>query len=65
MQTTKVSYMQKMSEVLGQCQEGGCEKTECILSDLKELMQNKHGDIILLCSVIVAFGMLLAASAAS
>ncbi len=57
--------MQKMSGVMGQSLDGGCEETECILSGLRGLMQNKHGDIILLCSVIVAFGMLLAASAAS
>ena len=34
-----------------------------IRSGLKELMHNKYGDIILLCSVTVAFGMLLAVSA--
>jgi hypothetical protein len=65
MQTTKVSYMQRVSGVLEQCREGGYENTDCILSGLKDLMQNKYGDIILLCSVTVAFGMLLAASAAS
>jgi hypothetical protein len=54
--------MQRMSGV-EQCQEGGCEETDCILSGLKDFMHNKYGDIILLCSVAVAFGMLLAVSA--
>ncbi|MCK9441684.1 MAG: hypothetical protein M0Q13_09715 [Methanothrix sp.] len=56
--------MQKRSGVLGQSQEDRNEDTNCILSGLKELMHNKYGDIILLCSVTVAFGMLLAVSAA-
>lgn len=43
--------------------ENGHEDTNCILSGLKDLMHNKYSDIILLCSVTVAFGMLLAASA--
>jgi hypothetical protein len=35
----------------------------CILSGLKGLMQNKYSNVILLFSVTVAFGMLLAISA--
>ena len=63
MQTAHVCCMQKVSGVLGQSWEDGYEDTNCIRSGLKELMHNKYGDIILLCSVIVAFGMLLAVSA--
>lgn len=55
--------MQRMSGVMEKCQEGGCEDTDCILSSLRDLMHNKYCDIILLCSVIVAFCMLLAVSA--
>jgi len=55
--------MQRMSGVLGQGQVDGNEDTNGILSGLKDLMHNKYGDIILLCSVTVAFGMLLAVSA--
>jgi hypothetical protein len=55
--------MQRVSGVLGQNQEDGYEDDSCLLSCLKQLMHNKYGDIILLCSVTVAFGMLLAVSA--
>ena len=64
MQTAQVCYMQRVSGVLEQSREDGYEDTNGILSGLKELMHNKYGDIILLCSVTVAFGMLLAVSAA-
>jgi hypothetical protein len=64
MQMAKVCYMPKVSGVLGQSQEDESEDANCILSGLKELMHNKYCDIILLCSVTVAFGMLLAVSAA-
>jgi hypothetical protein len=64
MQTAQVCYMQKMSGVMEQSQEDRYEDTNSILSSLMELMHNKYGDIILLCSVTVAFGMLLAVSAA-
>jgi hypothetical protein len=57
--------MQRVSGVWEQSQEDGYEDTNCILSGLKGLMHNKYGDIILLCGVTVAFGMLLAVSAAS
>ncbi|MDD4161707.1 MAG: hypothetical protein PHW87_04430 [Methanothrix sp.] len=52
-----------MSGVSEQIREEGDEYANSILSDLKGLMHNKYSDIILLCSVIVAFGILLAASA--
>jgi len=55
--------MQKMSGVWEQSREDRNEDTNSILSGLKGLMHNKYGDIILLCSVTVAFGMLLAVSA--
>jgi hypothetical protein len=58
-----VQYMQGVSGVLGQNQEGGCEEPSCVLSGFQELMHSKYSDIILLCGVIVAFGMLLAVSA--
>jgi hypothetical protein len=64
MQKAQVCYMQRMSGVLEQSRGDGSEDTNGILSGLKELMHNKYGDIILLCSVTVAFGMLLAVSAA-
>jgi hypothetical protein len=63
MQTAQVIYMQRISGVMEPCQDGGCKDTDCILSSLKDLMHNKYGDIILLCSVTIAFGMLLAVSA--
>ena len=52
----------EMSRVDGQVDEH--EDTNGILSGLKDLMHNKYGDIILLCSVTGAFGLLLAVSAA-
>ena len=55
--------MQRVSGVSGQSHEDGYEDTNGILSGLEELMHNKYCDIILLCSVAVAFGMLLAVSA--
>jgi endonuclease V-like protein UPF0215 family len=64
MQTAQVCYMQRVSGVLEQSRVDGNEDTNGILSSLKRLMHNKYGDIILLCSVTVAFGMLLAVSAA-
>jgi hypothetical protein len=62
MQTAQVCYMQRVSGVLGQSREDGYEDTNGILSGLKGLMHNKYGDIILLCGVTLAFGMLLAVS---
>jgi len=56
--------MQRVSGVLEQSLQDGYEDTNSILSGLKGLMHNKYGDVILLCSVTVAFGMLLAISAA-
>ncbi|HPT19028.1 MAG TPA: hypothetical protein PLJ25_03110 [Methanothrix sp.] len=43
----------------------GEENTCYIWSGLKDLMHNKYGDLILLCSVTAAFGLLLVFSAAS
>ncbi|MCX6674265.1 MAG: hypothetical protein NTY37_10865 [Methanothrix sp.] len=56
--------MQKVSGVREQSRVDGYEDANSILSGLKGLMHNKYGDLILLCSVTVAFGMLLAVSAA-
>ena len=56
--------MQRVSGVLEQSRVDEHEDTNGIITGLKELMHNKYGDIILLCSVTVAFGMLLAVSAA-
>jgi hypothetical protein len=39
------------------------DTANCILSGLMGLEHNKYGDLILLCSVTVAFGMLLVVSA--
>jgi hypothetical protein len=39
------------------------QETNVIILGLKKLMHHKYGDIILLFSVIAAFGMLLAVSA--
>jgi len=63
MQTTQVCYMQWVSGVWEKSWENRNEEMNCILSSLKGLMHNRYGDIILLCSVTVAFGMLLAVSA--
>ena len=56
--------MQRVSGVSGQDMVDGDEGTNCMLSRLKGLMRSKYGDVILLCSVTVAFGMLLVLSAA-
>jgi hypothetical protein len=56
--------MQRVSGVLEQRRVDEYEDTNGIISGLKGLMHNKYGDMILLCSVTVAFGMLLAVSAA-
>lgn len=42
----------------------GCAETDCVLAGLKALMHSKYGDIILLCSVMLAFLVMLALSAA-
>ncbi len=39
------------------------QEINVIFSGLKKLMHHKYGDIILLFSLVAAFGMLLAASA--
>jgi putative copper export protein len=43
----------------------GYVDNDCMLSGLRALMQSKYGDIILLCSVMLAFLIMLALSAAS
>jgi putative copper export protein len=40
-------------------------ENNCMLSGLRALMQGKYGDIILLCSVMLAFLIMLALSSAS
>ena len=65
MHTSQVGYMQRVSGVSGQDMVDGDEGANCMLSRLKGLMRSKYGDVILLCSVTIAFGMLLALSAAS
>ena len=40
-------------------------ENDCMLSGLSALMQGKYGDIILLCSVMLAFLIMLALSSAS
>jgi putative copper export protein len=41
-----------------------CGETDCVLAGLKALMHSKYGDLILLCSVMLAFLVMLALSAA-
>ena len=41
----------------------GFGETDCMLSGLKALMHSKYGDVILLCSVMLAFLIMLALSA--
>ncbi len=55
--------MQRVSEFWGQGSEVGDEETNSILSSIRALMHSKYGDVILLCTVTVAFCMLLAFSA--
>ena len=43
----------------------GYVDNDCMLSGLRTLTQSKYGDIILLCSVMLAFLIMLALSAAS
>jgi hypothetical protein len=56
--------MQRVSEFGGQGSIAG-EDTNSIFSGLRGLIRSKYGDIILLCTVTVAFSMLLAFSASS
>jgi hypothetical protein len=59
----QVCLMPRISGALEQDWVDGCKDVNCILSALRALMQSKYSDIILLCSVTIAFGMLLAVSA--
>ena len=53
-----------MSEIWGQGVEAGDDGQKGIFMVLERLMQGKYGDVILLCTVMAAFVMLLAFSAA-
>jgi len=59
-----VDYMQQTSEIWGQGTEVGDEVQNCVLRGLARAIQGKYGDVILLCTVMAAFVMLLAFSAA-
>jgi len=56
--------MQQMSEIRGQGVEVGDDGKNDMFLGLERVMQGKYGDIILLCTVMAAFVMLLAFSAA-
>lgn len=55
--------MQQMSEIWGQGSEVGDDGQNGIFRVLGRVMQGKYGDVILLCTVMAAFVMLLAFSA--
>jgi hypothetical protein len=55
--------MQRVDEFWGQGNEPWDGDANNILSGVRRLLHNKYSDIILLCSVIVAFCMLLFFSA--
>ena len=57
--------MSRVRGASGKCIVDGYVDNDCMLSGLKALMQSKYGDIILLCSVMLAFQIMLALSAAS
>ena len=61
---THVVYMQRVSEFWGQGSVACSEDTNCF-SSVRGVIRSKYGDIILLCTVTVAFCMLLAFSASS
>ena len=56
--------MPRVRGVSGKGMADGCGETDCVLAGLKALMHSKYGDIILLCSVMLAFLVMLALSAA-
>ncbi|MDD1738446.1 MAG: hypothetical protein LUQ02_02615 [Methanothrix sp.] len=56
--------MPRVRGVSGKGMAEGCGETDCVLAGLKALMHSKYGDIILLCSVMLAFLIMLALSAA-
>ena len=56
--------MQQMSEIRGQGVEVGDDGKNDMFLGLERVMQGKYGDIILLYTVMAAFVMLLAFSAA-
>lgn len=58
--------MQKVSGILGLKEEsevGGALGGEGFVPCLKQLMKHKYGDLILLCTVVAAFVVLLVVSA--
>lgn len=55
--------MQQMSEIWGQGIEVGDDGQNGVLRGLERAIQGKYGDVILLCTVMAAFVMLLAFSA--
>ncbi len=55
--------MPRMSVTAEQEWAHGCKDVNCFLAAMRALMHSKYIDIILLCGVTVAFGMLLAVSA--
>jgi len=57
--------MSQVRGASGKCMVDGYGENDCMLSGLRALMQSKYGDIILLCSVMLAFLIMLALSAAS
>jgi len=57
--------MQQMIEIWGQGSELGDGGQNGILLGLSRIMHGKYGDVILLCTVMLAFVMLLAFSASS
>lgn len=54
--------MQQTSEIWGQGIEVGVEGQNQSFQGLRRLMQGKYADVILLCTVMMAFFMLLAFS---
>ena len=56
--------MPRVSGASGKGMVDGSYESDCRLAGLKALMHGKYGDIILLCSVMLAFLVMLALSAA-
>ena len=65
MHPNQLYFMSRVRGASGKCIVDGYVDNDCMLSGLKALMQSKYGDIILLCSVMLAFLIMLALSAAS
>jgi hypothetical protein len=56
--------MPRVRGVSGKGMAHECGETDCVLAGLKALMHSKYGDLILLCSIMLAFLVMLALSAA-